>query len=79
LTLTAWNVADFDTGLDEPKARKPYCVRFGWCHEDWENFATFAEALAFRNIEHPDGSIYNTDNCDDEGDGLTEEEHEAAL
>ncbi len=67
---------------------KPYCVTWEW--GDWATFATFEEALAFRNAEHPDGKITNQDNVDviddwdDDGrqrmfDGLTEEEKEAAL
>jgi hypothetical protein len=72
---------------------KPYCVSYGWCHENRENFETFAEALAFYQT-NPGGrwgqSICNTDNMDGGefdgetgeeiiSDGLTEEESEATL
>lgn len=72
---------------------KPYRVSYGYCHENWQDFATFGEALAFYQTR-PGGSwgenIYNVDRVDsvdswdDDGrqgmsDGLTEEEHEAAL
>lgn len=93
MTLTAWKVTDFDTGLDEPNVRKPYRASYGWCHENWEDFATFAEALAFYETK-PGGRegqvLTNQDNVDggefdgESGEeivsnGLTEEESEAAL
>lgn len=56
---------------------KPYRVTWQW--GDWETFATFEEALAFRNEKHPGWHISNSDHADGEGDGLTPEEHEAAL
>lgn len=56
---------------------KPYAVSWEW--GDYETFATFAEALAFRDAEHPGWHISNSDNADGESDGLTEEESEAAL
>ncbi len=68
--------------------KTPYHVHWGF--GDWEEFATFAEALAFRDARHPDGKITNQDRVDviddwdDDGrqrmfDGLTAEEKEAAL
>lgn len=90
------NVVILEIGLDMERKRmseKPYRVSYGYCHENRQDFATFAEALAFYQT-HPGGSwgenIYNVDRVDvvdswdDDGrqgmsDGLTEEEHEATL
>ncbi len=65
-----------------------YEVPHGWCRSAGSRFATFDEALAFRNDYHPDGKIINHDRADllddwdDDGrqgmhDGLTDEEREA--